>query len=408
MKVLVINSGSSSIKFQLFVVERHKPLAQGLIEQIGAEVSHVKFKYLDSKGREHLIEMEREIKNHEDGIILAEELLSESNIVKSLNALGGIGHRVVHGGEEFKDPVIIDNNVIATIKRLSTLAPLHNPANVTGIEVCMQHAPDVPQVAVFDTAFHQSMPQYAYMYPLPYEYYEKYDVRRYGFHGTSHRYVAKEFSKLIGKPKSKCNIITLHLGNGASVTALKNGKSVDTSMGMTPLEGLMMGTRSGDIDPAIINYLCEQTEKNPKEIDNILNKKSGLKGICGNNDLREIIDHASSGDERAELALDMFCYRIKKYIGSYTVVLGKVDGIVFTGGIGENSALVRKKVCEDLEDSIGVTLDKKRNGAPSKEEREISSDHSKIKVFVIPTNEELEIAFQTRELIKNLNKGENV
>ncbi len=409
MKVLVLNSGSSSIKFQLFIVEQSKPLIGGLVEQIGQEHSHIKYKYFcEEDGSEHSEEVFCDIKSHKEGLLAVSDILAKSGIVQSFSELDGIGHRVVHGGEKFSNPVIIDDKVIATIKKLSILAPLHNPANLSGIEVALEHSPNVPQVAVFDTAYHQTIPQYAYMYALPYELYEKYNIRRYGFHGTSHYFVANEYAKKVGKRLEECNLITLHLGNGASVAAIKEGKSIDTSMGFTPLEGLMMGTRSGDMDPAIINYLHGVAGMDFDQVDAMLNKESGLKGVCGNNDLREVIEHAQSGDARAKLALDMFCYRIKKYIGAYCAAIGKVESIVFTGGIGENSALVREKVCEGLEAGFGIEIDENENRNDEKGEREINSKSSRIKVYVIPTNEELEIALQTRELIKNYKQGEKV
>lgn len=339
MKIAVINSGSSSIKFKLFDMTKSVVMVDMLIENIG-----------------------KTIKNHHDGLMLVVNKLKEKGI--DFNSLDAIGHRVVHGGEEFSKPTIIDENVISKIKELIPLAPLHNPANLDGILVSKKLAKDVLQVAVFDTAFHSSIPTEAFLYPIPYSMYEKHQIRRYGFHGTSHYYVSKECAKILSKDIKNLNIITLHLGNGASACAIKNGQSIDTSMGFTPLEGLMMGTRSGDIDSAILLYMQRELSMSVDEVDNILNKKSGLLGICQNNDVREIIE---SNDEKSKLALDMMILRIKKYIGSYIAILDEVDAIVFTGGIGENSKYIRDRVLD-------------------------SKSFSNIKSLVIKTNEELEIA----------------
>ena len=392
MKILVLNSGSSSIKFQIFDMQDMTSICQGIIEQIGENIGHISFTYLDKK-----ITKASAIKDHSEGIKLLEKLLIDNGILKSFNDLGVVGHRVVHGGEYFSQPTIIDDKVIQTIEKVSPLAPLHNPVNLIGIKAISKVNPSLTQVAVFDTAFHQSIPDFAYHYALPYEYYTDNQVRRYGFHGTSHHYVAKEAAKILQKDMDKCNLITLHLGNGASMAAIKNGKSIDTSMGLTPLEGLVMGTRCGDIDPAIVFYLSRNLNLDINELDNILNKKSGLKGICGTNDMREVEKKAKDGDKKAKLALEIFCYRIKKYIGAYTVAIGKVDALVFTGGIGEHSATIREKVCNDLYDSLGIKLDKNANTAHN---TIISQNDSKIKLLVIPTNEELEIAKQAYELLQ--------
>lgn len=393
MKILVLNSGSSSIKFQLFNAKTNDSLVSGIIEQIGEKISHAKIKF---EGGE--LEKRIPIPNHKIGLEIMNSLLIESKIIQDLCEVDGIGHRVVHGGEEFSKPTIINKDVIAQIEKLIPLAPLHNPANLEGIKSSIEHCPDVPQVAVFDTAFHASIPPHAYMYALPYETYKKDGVRRYGFHGTSHHFVAKEAAKYLDIDIDKINAITLHLGNGASMSAVKNGKSIDTSMGLTPLEGLMMGTRCGDIDPAIIFYLARVEGLSIDELDNMLNKKSGLKGICGNNDMREVGEMAEEGDKKAKLALEMFNYRIKKYIGSYSAVLGRVDCLVFTGGIGENDIKVRENSCSDLE-NLGISLDLKKNNQKAKEIIEISKKDSKVKILVIPTNEELEIALQVKSLI---------
>jgi acetate kinase len=315
--------------------------------------------------------------------------------------LFGIGHRVVHGGEAFHRPTLINEEVIATIRRLSPLAPLHNPANLIGIEAALEQAPRVPQVAVFDTAFHQSIPVHAFRYALPKELYDRYYIRRYGFHGTSHYYVAKQAAKYLKHPLDSLNLITLHLGNGASAAAIENGSSVDTSMGMTPLEGLIMGTRSGDIDPAIVFYLGRETGKSRDEVESLLNKASGLRGICGVNDMREIMQRSKTGDDLARLAIDMYCYRIKKYIGAYCAVLGRVDALVFTGGVGENAAGIRAGACRGLA-QLGIEVDQTRNLRVSNKICEIQSSNSSIKILVIGTNEELEIALQTVERIQAL------
>ena len=393
MKILVLNSGSSSIKFQLFNAKTNESLVAGIIEQIGEKLSHAKIKYGDKE-----LERNIAIPNHKEGLEIMNSLLIESKIIKDLCEVDGIGHRVVHGGEEFSKPVIINENVIKQIEKLIPLAPLHNPANLEGIKSSIEHCPNVPQVAVFDTAFHSSIPPHAYMYALPYETYEKDGVRRYGFHGTSHHFIAKEAAKYLNIDEDKLNAITLHLGNGASMSAVKNGRSIDTSMGLTPLEGLIMGTRCGDIDPAIIFYLARVEGLSIDELDSMLNKKSGLKGICGNNDMREVGEVAKNGDEKAKLALEMFSYRIKKYIGSYSAVLGRVDCLIFTGGIGENDIDVRKNSCSGLE-NLGISLDLEANNQRAKEILEINKKESRVKVLVIPTNEELEIALQVKSMI---------
>ena len=394
MKILVLNSGSSSIKFQIFDMQKIVPICQGVIEQIGESRGHIKFVY----GKEKEITKESVIKNHSVGIELLEELLIDNKVLKSFDELRAVGHRVVHGGEYFSKPTLINDEVIKKIEKVSPLAPLHNPVNLIGIKAISKVNPSLIQVAIFDTAFHQSIPDFAYHYALPYEYYTNNQVRRYGFHGTSHHYVAKEAAKILQKDINECNLITLHLGNGASMAAVKNGKSVDTSMGLTPLEGLVMGTRCGDIDPAIIFYLSRNLNLSIDELDNILNKKSGLKGICGINDMREVEQKANSGDKKAKLALEIFCYRIKKYIGAYSVAVGKVDALVFTGGIGEHSSTVREKVCSNLYDTLGIKLDREAN---LKHNTIISQNDSRIKLFVIPTNEELEIAKQTYKIVNS-------
>lgn len=382
MKIMVLNSGSSSIKLQVFNMEKQQVIAKGLVERIGEKNGKITFSFQEKKYNE-----ERKIEDHHVGLERAVKILVENGVIKGFNDFAGIGHRVVHGGEKFSKPVLINDEVVEEIESLISLAPLHNPANLDGIKVSLEKSPGTPNVAVFDTAFHQSIPDYAYLYAIPYEHYEKNGVRRYGFHGTSHHCVTKKAAEVLGKKEP--NLITLHLGNGASVCAVKEGKSVDTSMGLTPLEGLVMGTRSGDLDPAIIPFLARKTGMTLDEIDTMLNKKSGLKGICGMNDMREIAEKAQNGDRQAALALEIFCYRIKKYIGSYIAVLERVDGIVFTGGIGEHAGVAREKICSGLE-GLGIELDNNKNNNLKQEE--ISKEGSKVKVLVLPTNEELEIA----------------
>ena len=401
MKVLVINSGSSSIKYQLFDMSDKTVLAKGLLEQIGEAESRLTHRSLTRVGDSVEVTRKQPVTNHQVGFQLIGDVLNQSSAVGDSSELFGIGHRVVHGGEAFQTPALIDEKVVTAIRALIPLAPLHNPANLAGIEVALKFAPRVPQVAVFDTAFHQSVPPQAFRYALPNDLYRDHNVRRYGFHGTSHFYVAKQAAGYLKRALASLNLITLHLGNGASVTAIANGKSVDTSMGMTPLEGLIMGTRSGDIDPAIIFYLGRQTGLAPDEIESLLNKNSGLKGICGLNDMRAIAQSAAEGDASARLAIEMYCYRIKKYIGAYHAVLGEVDALVFTGGIGENAADIRLRSCEGLS-CFGIEVDAKRNQLKSKTSGAIQSDRSRVKILVVPTDEELEIAVQTIEKIRSL------
>jgi acetate kinase len=401
MKVLVINSGSSSIKYQLFDMSDKTVLAKGLLEQIGEAESRLTHRSLTRVGDSVEVTRKQPVTNHQVGFQLIGDVLNQSGAVVDSSELFGIGHRVVHGGEAFQTPALIDEKVVTAIRALIPLAPLHNPANLAGIEVALKFAPRVPQVAVFDTAFHQSVPPQAFRYALPNDLYRDHNVRRYGFHGTSHFYVAKQAAGHLKRALASLNLITLHLGNGASVTAIANGKSVDTSMGMTPLEGLIMGTRSGDIDPAIIFYLGRQTGLAPDEIESLLNKNSGLKGICGLNDMRAIAQSAAEGDASARLAIEMYCYRIKKYIGAYHAVLGEVDALVFTGGIGENAADIRLRSCEGLS-CFGIEVDAKRNQLKSKTSGAIQSDRSRVKILVVPTDEELEIAVQTIEKIRSL------
>lgn len=396
MNILVINCGSSSLKYQLINMDNEEVLAKGLVERIGIEGSRIKH---TATGKEEKI-IEEPIKDHRRGLELVLNALvdKEYGVISSLENIDAVGHRVVHGGEEFSDSVIIDDKVMEAIKACVELAPLHNPPNIVGIEACKELMPNVPMVAVFDTAFHQTIPAENYIYPLPYEYYEKYGIRKYGFHGTSHKYVSLKAAEILGRPVDELNLITCHLGNGASVCAIKGGKSVDTSMGFTPLEGLAMGTRCGDIDPAIIPFIMEKEKLSFEEINNMLNKKSGVLGISGlSSDFRDLEEAANNGNERAELALKVFCNRVKEYIGAYSAALCDVDALVFTAGIGENSSSIREKICEGLE-CINIHLDPELNKARGKEAI-ISTENSQVKVLVIPTNEELMIARDTAKLV---------
>lgn len=399
MKVLVLNSGSSSIKYRLFDALDFSLLAMGLLERIGEAGSRLSHRRRGSSGEFTETVYDRAVQNHREGLVLVDSAIAESGILGSCSDLFGVGHRVVHGGEAYHAPTLIDKTVIDTIRGLSRLAPLHNPANLAGIEAAIEHMPGVPQVAVFDTSFHQAMPRHAFLYALPNEMYAKYHVRRYGFHGTSHQYVALRAAAHIGKPLKELNIITLHLGNGASATAIKGGRSIDTSMGMTPLEGLIMGTRCGDLDPAVPFYLARSTGRSGEELESMLNHESGLFGICGLNDMREIQRLADRGEPKALLAIDMFCYRLKKYIGAYYAALGRVDAIVFTGGIGENASTIRKRSCEGLE-RLGIIVDDRKNESSLEGAIEIQKTGGSVKVLVIPTNEELAIAEQTVRKIK--------
>jgi acetate kinase len=401
VKVVTLNCGSSSIKYGVYSADDCALIASGLLEKIGSAESRLRQKRLTKEGTFETRETSGQVVNHWEGFEFIMKTNADDRIIKDDSELFGIGHRVVHGGELFSKPAIIDDKVIAAIRKLIPLAPLHNPHNLLGIEVARKRSPDVHQVAVFDTAFHQTLPPHAYHYALPYEFYTEHSVRRYGFHGTSHLYVAKVAARHLGKPLEEVNLITLHLGNGASAAALQNGKCIDTSMGLTPLEGLIMGTRCGDIDPAIHFYLMRQTGMSADAIEKLLHSQSGLKGICGMNDMRQIQQKAEAGDKQAMLALDMFCYRVRKYIGAYRAAINKTDAIVFTGGIGENSALVRERTCSGL-DSLGVTLDSQKNNTVAGRISEIQKDGAAIKVMVIATDEELEIARQTIETIKTV------
>lgn len=396
MKILVINSGSSSLKYQLFNMETESVLAKGLVERIGIDDSFLT--YENGSGEE--IEIDQDIPNHKVGIeLLIDTLLNEEyGVLESMDEVEAVGHRIVHGGETFAHSTLIDDEVIKEIEDVADLAPLHNPPNIMGVKVCEELMPDKPQVAVFDTAFHQSMPEEAYIYALPYEYYEEYGVRRYGFHGTSHGYVAKRAAAMLDKPFEELKIVTCHLGNGASVAAVNNGKSVDTSMGLTPLEGLVMGTRCGDIDPAIVPFIMEKENISASEMDTIMNKKSGLYGVSGvSSDSRDVEEAAENGNHQAEVALKLFNYRVKKYIGSYAAAMGGIDAVVFTAGIGENAIDSREEILSGLE-FMGIKVDKEANNCRGKEQF-ITTEDSSVKAMVIPTNEELVIAKDTMELV---------
>ncbi len=399
MKILVINSGSSSLKFQLFDLPDLTVSASGLIEQIGEEKSSARLTYFDGAGTKQMLKQSKPVAEHRQAIKVMAELLRESGAMTDVGELAGIGHRVVHGGESFHEPILIDDTVLSAIEELIPLAPLHNPANLTGIRVAMDHAGDVPQVAVFDTAFHQSIPEYGYLYALPYKLYEKDHVRRYGFHGTSHSFVSKAAARFLDIPYDRFNCIVLHLGNGASACAVENGKSVDTSMGMTPLAGLVMGTRCGDIDPAITFYLERNSGMDVNQIDDMLNHESGLKGLCGSNDMRELLDAKEQGSKEMALAFDVYCYQLKKYIGAYFAVLGRIDALIFTGGIGENAAPVREQACQGLS-GLGIAISREKNNQRKEKIMEIQQDEAAVKVLVVPTDEEREIASQVMAVIK--------
>ena len=402
MKILVINTGSSSIKYQLFDMDQDQTLATGTVEKIGESGSIMTHRRRLADGQFEKAALEGRIANHQEGFQHIVSFLGDPkhSVVKDPSEITAVGHRVVHGGEAFHAPVVIDEEVMAAIHENIPLAPLHNPANLTGIELTREILPDTPQVAVFDTAFHQTIPKHSYLYAIPFELYEKHRVRKYGFHGTSHAYVAERAADYLGKPLKKLNLVTIHLGNGASMAALQNGACVDTTMGMTPLSGLVMGTRSGDVDPALPFFLADHLGMSLKDIDGLLNKESGLKGICGTNDMREVIGKKEAGDEQARIALEMYVYRIKKYIGAYFAALGRFDALIFTAGIGENAPYIRELSCQGLE-RLGIEIDSGRNNQEGDGIREINTTGSEVKVLVVPTNEELKIAQETKRAIKN-------
>ncbi|WP_026287360.1 MULTISPECIES: acetate kinase [Gracilibacillus] len=385
-KILAVNAGSSSLKFQLIEMPEEKVLSKGLVERIGIADSVFSIEFDDKEDEET-----RDIPDHAVAVKLLLDKLTSFGVIKSLDEIDGIGHRVVHGGEKFNDSVVITDEVIKEIEEVSELAPLHNPANLTGIRAFREVLPNVPSVAVFDTAFHQTMPEQSYLYSLPYEYYQKYGIRKYGFHGTSHKYVSERASELMGVPLEQLRLLSCHLGNGASIAAIEKGKSIDTSMGFTPLAGVTMGTRSGNIDPALIPYIMEKTGQSASEVMNVLNKKSGMLALSGfSSDLRDIQEKAENGDNRAELALQVFAERIHKYIGSYAARMHGVDAIIFTAGVGENSITIRERVLKGLE-FMGVYWDPSLNNIRGKETF-VNYPHSPVKVIVIPTNEEVMIA----------------
>ena len=402
MKILVINTGSSSIKYELFDMDHHQIVAKGIAERIGEKASLLTHKGILADGKSTEKVEEGVFSDHHKGLNRIVELLIDRKhgVIQDKSEITAVGHRVVHGGEAFQSPTVIDEKVIAAIKENIPLAPLHNPPNLMGIEVAQSLFPDAPQVAVFDTAFHQTIPKRAYLYAIPFELYKKDKVRRYGFHGTSHAYVAEKAAEYLGKPFSEVNVITIHLGNGASMAAIKKGKCIDTTMGMTPLAGLVMGSRSGDVDPALPFFLADHLGMSLKEIDKVLNEESGLKGMCGANDMREVIKKRNEGDERAKVAIDVYTYRIKKYIGAYYAVLESLNCLVFTAGIGEHSAEIRELCCWGLH-NLGIDIDVQKNSDGGSGIREISSEGSAVTVLVIPTNEELRIAQETKKVIES-------
>ncbi len=401
IKILVLNCGSSSVKYQLFNMEKNEVMAKGSVDRIGSSESL--FNYTQA-GKEKI----RDVKASVDYSAALHHILKQitekdNGVIQSIEEIDATGHRVVHGGEYFTESTLISTDVIDKVESCISMAPLHNPANLKGIRIMRELLGDIPGVAVFDTAFHQTMPEYAYLYPLPYHLYSDKRIRRYGFHGTSHRYVAIKAAELLNKPLESCNLITCHIGNGVSITAIKNGKSVDTSMGFTPLEGLMMGTRCGDIDPAIVLYLIENENLTPQQVNNILNKQSGLLGVSGkSSDMRQVMMDIADGNKKAKNGLNIFTYRIKKYIGSYLAVLGDVDAIVFTAGIGENEPLIREQAVDNLS-MFGLKLNKEKNNETRGEQAKISTANSKPDIFVIPTNEELMIARDTFNIVSASN-----
>ncbi|MCK4906275.1 MAG: acetate kinase [Spirochaetes bacterium] len=401
MSILVLNCGSSSLKYQLINISSGMCLTKGSVEKIGGNEAIFSYEI----GKNERFKEVYQIFDHTDALTYVIKSITnpDHNILKSIDGIAAIGHRVVHGGEKFTESVLIDDGVISEIRECMELAPLHNPANLQGILVCMKLLPDVPNIAVFDTAFHQTMPDYAYIYALPYVMYTRHKIRRYGFHGTSHRFVAERAAKMLGKPLKNTSVITCHLGNGSSICAIKNGKSIDTSMGFTPLEGLIMGSRSGDLDPAIILHIISKEELTVHEANSMLNKHSGLLGISGNtNDMRELTESMKKGDKRAQLAISILVYRLKKYICGYLGAMGGADAIIFTAGIGENSAYVRENSLSNLE-FMGIKIDKRKNKSITGEGF-ISGNDSKIKILVISTNEELVIARDTANMLKKRKK----
>ena len=402
MNVLVINCGSSSLKYQLLNMQNESVLAIGLAERIGIEGSQLKHETL---GKDKVV-LKKPMPNHKEAIKIVLDTLTdkEMGVISSLEEIQAVGHRVVHGGEKFASSVLITEEVIEAMDDCIELAPLHNPPNIIGIRACQELMPNVPMVGVFDTAFHQTMPEYSYIYPLPYELYKELGIRKYGFHGTSHKYVSQRLGEITGQDITKMKIVSCHLGNGASLAAINNGKSMDTSMGLTPLEGLAMGTRSGNLDPAIITFLMEKKNLSIDEVNNLMNKESGVLGISGvSSDFRDIEDAVKLGNKRAQLALDKYYFIVRKYIGSYAAAMGGLDAVIFTAGLGENSPDARATICEGLE-FLGIEIDPERNNVRGKETL-ISKEGTKVQVYLIPTNEELMIARDTEIIVKDLTKA---
>ncbi|MBV1758465.1 MAG: acetate kinase [Dethiosulfatibacter sp.] len=402
MNILVINCGSSSLKYQLLNMQDESVLAIGLAERIGIEGSQLKHETL---GKDKVV-LKKPMPNHKEAIKIVLDTLTdkEMGVISSLEEIQAVGHRVVHGGEKFASSVLITEEVIEAMDDCIELAPLHNPPNIIGIRACQELMPNVPMVGVFDTAFHQTMPEYSYIYPLPYELYKELGIRKYGFHGTSHKYVSQRLGEITGQDITKMKIVSCHLGNGASLAAINNGKSMDTSMGLTPLEGLAMGTRSGNLDPAIITFLMEKKNLSIDEVNNLMNKESGVLGISGvSSDFRDIEDAVKQGNKRAQLALDKYYFIVRKYIGSYAAAMGGLDAVIFTAGLGENSPDARATICEGLE-FLGIEIDPERNNVRGKETL-ISKEGTKVQVYLIPTNEELMIARDTEIIVKDLTKA---
>ena len=396
MKILVINAGSSSLKFQLLNMEDRSVLVKGICDRIGIDNSLMEYQV---PGKDKVV-MRKEMKKHKDAIAFVLQALvdKEIGVIKSTSEISGVGHRVLHGGEKFHDPALINDSVMDAIRECIPLGPLHNPANIMGIEGCVAEMPDTPMVAVFDTGFHQTMPKHAYIYAIPYDMYEKYGIRKYGFHGTSHKYVTQRAAEILGKPIEELKLICCHLGNGASISAVKYGKCVDTTMGLTPLDGLEMGTRCGTLDPAAVTFIMQKENMSAAEMDTYLNKKSGLLGVSGvSSDMRDLQAAASNGDKRARLAIDIFCYRVKTYIGSYIAAMNGVDTILFTGGIGENDGRIRELSLDQM-DALGIIIDKEKNAIRGKE-IDITGSGATVKTLIVPTNEELAIAKETMKLL---------
>ena len=397
MKILVINAGSSSLKYQLIDMDNEAVLAKGLCERIGIDGSNLQH---TNVGKDTKTKIEKPMKDHGDAIQMVIDALvdGEIGVIASMDEIGAVGHRVVHGAEEFADSCVITEAVMKALEKCVPLAPLHNPPNIIGIEACKKIMPNTPMVGVFDTAFHQTMPSKAFMYALPYEYYENDRIRKYGFHGTSHKYVSQKAAEFLGKPASELKIVTCHLGNGSSISAVDGGKCVDTSMGFTPLDGVPMGTRTGSMDPAVVTYLINQKGLDAKAVDNLMNKQSGVQGVSGvSSDFRDLSAAAEKGNERAKLALDMFAYQVKKYVGAYAAAMGGLDAVVFTAGVGENDADTRAAVVDGLE-FLGVKIDADKNN--TRGTVDISAADAKVKTLVIPTNEELMIAIDTKRLVE--------